>query len=180
MASKKEGGGSKLARSQVVTVRLDPKLRFAAELAARKQRRTVSSFIEWAIEKSLQNVILDLEGNISVQDVLPDIWDVDYPDRFAKLALRHPDLLTHDEQIIWKLICENGYLWKGSYNSHGEWSWRIAEGVLIFERVRENFETFEKVAKRELDKDELPTWPKKGKPKEIKTDNPFDTDDIPF
>ena len=41
-----KGGGAKLSRSETVTVRLDPKLRYLAELGARSQRRTVSSFIE--------------------------------------------------------------------------------------------------------------------------------------
>ena len=55
---KRKGGGGKLARSETVTVRLDPKLRYLAELAARKQRRTVSSFIEWAVEQSFSGVNL--------------------------------------------------------------------------------------------------------------------------
>jgi hypothetical protein len=38
--SKRKGGG-KLSRSETVTVRLDPKLRYLAELAALKQRRTL-------------------------------------------------------------------------------------------------------------------------------------------
>ena len=41
-------------KSEVVTVRLDPKLKYVAELAARRQRRTLSSYIEWAIEDSLR------------------------------------------------------------------------------------------------------------------------------
>ena len=52
--TKRRGGGGKLARSETVTVRLAPKLRYLAELAARKQRRTLSSFIEWAIEETLE------------------------------------------------------------------------------------------------------------------------------
>jgi hypothetical protein len=48
-------------------VRLDPKLRYLAELAARKQRRTVSSFIEWTIEEALKNIYLhDYEGDDAV------------------------------------------------------------------------------------------------------------------
>jgi predicted HicB family RNase H-like nuclease len=40
-------------RSEVVTVRLEPKLKYLAELAARKQRRSLSSYVEWAIKQSL-------------------------------------------------------------------------------------------------------------------------------
>ena len=178
MAKEKKGGGSKLSRSEIISVRLDPRLRWGAELAARKHRRTLSSFIEWAVEESLQNVIL--KENISVQDDLPNIWDVDYPDRFAKLAFRHPDLLTHDDQVLWKLICENGYLWKGEFDHKGKWGWQVFEWALVFERLRENFETFGKVAKQELDISELPNWPKKGKPTEVQNDKSYLEDDIPF
>ena len=48
---KRKGGGSKLSRSEIIQVRLDPKLRFTAELAARKHRRTLSSFVEWAVSE---------------------------------------------------------------------------------------------------------------------------------
>ena len=36
----RKSGGGKLSRSETVTVRLDPKLRYLAELAARIHRRT--------------------------------------------------------------------------------------------------------------------------------------------
>ena len=39
----RKAGGGKLSRSETVTVRLDPKLRYLAELAARIHRRTLSS-----------------------------------------------------------------------------------------------------------------------------------------
>lgn len=109
MAAKKIGGG-KLTRSETVTVRLDPKLRYLAELAARKHRRTLSSYIEWAIEKSLGNIVLADEGEQYEQTILnqaSDLWDVDEADRFVKLAQAYPDLLTHEEQLIWKVVQES-------------------------------------------------------------------------
>src|SRR5262245_3013040 len=62
------GGGSKLNRTETVTIRLDPRLRYLAEIAARVQRRTVSSFIEWVIEKALEHVMLN-EGTSSQIDL---------------------------------------------------------------------------------------------------------------
>lgn len=108
MTAKKVGGG-KLTRSETVTVRLDPKLRYLAELAARKHRRTLSSYIEWAIEESLQTVALAKNGvatETPIAFMANDLWDVDEADRFAKLALNCPELLTHEEQVIWKVIQE--------------------------------------------------------------------------
>lgn len=161
---KRRGGGSKLSRSETVTVRLDPKLRYLAELAARKQRRTVSSFIEWAIEDSLSRVILRDDGStsITVADWATELWDIDEADRFARLALYYPDLLTHDEQILWKLIRENGFLWKGHFDMECEWTWYVEERHLNYDRLREHWEQFGKVARGEEPKDTLPTWKKIG------------------
>ena len=107
MASPKsrKGGGGKRAKTETVTVRLDPKLRYLADIAARKQRRTLSSFIEWALEQSLKQVILreNEDGQSeSVADLAEILWDVDNGDRFMTLATTFPELLTHDEQILWK------------------------------------------------------------------------------
>ena len=53
---KKEDESS--TRSVTVTFRLDPRTRYLAEIAARKQRRSLSSFIEWAIHETLGKVTL--------------------------------------------------------------------------------------------------------------------------
>ncbi len=108
MAKKKTGGGGKLNRSQTVTLRLDPKLRYLTDLAARTQRRTTSGFIEWAIENSLSNVsIADSSGTVALSEIGDYLWDVDESDRFLKLATGYPSLLTHEEQIIWKVVRED-------------------------------------------------------------------------
>jgi len=115
MAGKKIGGGSKLSRTQTVTVRFDPRLRYLTELAARKQRRTVSSYIEWAVEQSLEKIYLEepnsfnIEG-ISISEKSACLWDVDDSERFIKLALFYPELLTHEEQLIWRAIKDHGML----------------------------------------------------------------------
>ncbi|MBN8450440.1 MAG: hypothetical protein J0M13_15830 [Candidatus Accumulibacter sp.] len=186
--SKRKGGGGKLTRTETVTVRLDPKLRYLAELAALKQRRTVSSFIEWAIEDSLGRVYLQEGGygndpGTSVADVAAKLWDVDDADRFAKLALSYPDLLSHEEQKRWKLIRENGYLWKGNSNKNsGKWTWRLEEDSLCFDRLRERWDDFCAVARGEASRDTLPTWvdAKPADKPEVKSSFGDFEDDIPF
>lgn len=186
---KRKAGGGKLSRSETVTVRLDPKLRYLAELAARKQRRTLSSYIEWAIEDSLGRVHLR-EGSgynndygTTVADDAATLWDVDDADRFAKLALRYPDMLTHEEQIRWKLIRENGSLWRGNFHKRTEeWTWAIDESSLIFDRLREGWSKFCAVANGDADKSILPSWVKKNPKAETSKASGFDDldDDIPF
>jgi hypothetical protein len=56
--ARRRPGGGKLSRSETVTVRLDPKLNYLCDLAARGQRRTKSSFIEWAIDNALKYVTI--------------------------------------------------------------------------------------------------------------------------
>ncbi len=90
-------------RTEVFAVRLDPKVKYLAEIAARKHRRSLANFIEWAIEQALRRVLLvelDLNGRreVSVWDEANTLWDVDPSIRLLRLAENYPDLLTYDEQ----------------------------------------------------------------------------------
>lgn len=170
--------GGRLNRSDTVTVRFDPTLNYLSELAARAQRRTKSSFIEWAVEQALRHV--KVEGTQSpfdddlrsVAHLAPDLWDVDESDRLAKLAFHAPALLTHEEQVIWKLIKENGLLWLGGYSPHNdEWTWQVRPENLRWTTLRTYWDTFKAVAAGSKPRAALPTWRQKRD----------DTDlDIPF
>ncbi|MDR3415269.1 MAG: hypothetical protein P4L83_03700 [Nevskia sp.] len=97
-------------RTEVFGLRLDPKLKYLAELAARKQRRSLANFLEWSLEHALKEVPLReaVEGQParSVVDEGAKLWDLDPPLRLVKLAKNYPDLLTYEEQIIWKAMEE--------------------------------------------------------------------------
>jgi hypothetical protein len=108
---KSKGGGSKLSRSEVIQVRIDPKLRFAAEIAARKHRRTLSSFVEWAVSEGVRQVTVGFKEGDTAEFVASKAWDIDEADRFVKLATKFPHLLTHDEEVLWKLVCEKQQYW---------------------------------------------------------------------
>jgi hypothetical protein len=98
----------------VATLRLDPKLLYSVELAARQQRRTVSSYLEWAAQQSLDRIRLtDSTGSWprSMADEIEQLWDADEIERFVKLASRHPELLKHDEQMVWDRIKDDPYVW---------------------------------------------------------------------
>jgi hypothetical protein len=175
---KKQTGGGKLARSEVVTVRLDSRLRYLAELAARKQRRTVSSFIEWAVEESLRRISLhsasgyvDADNPSIVEDSIR-LWDIEEADRFAWLAFRHSDLLTYDEQILWKSLQENGYIWRGRYDKNGRWVWKVGPDSLIYQRLREYWDGFVLWARGERSKAVWPFWQSTGDPSA--TDHDFE------
>ena len=190
----KRGGGGKLSRSETVTVRLDPKLNYLCELAARAQRRTKSSFIEWAIENALSAVGIPGErkngaGELwTIQERSVDLWDVDEPDRFVALVALAPSLLTHDEQMIWKVISTSPFLWRGSWIDDGDeevWSWNSDKPFnVIFDRLRDNWDSIERVAEGQEPRSEnfaLKIKMVRGKP--IGAAKPFDSDlddDCPF
>lgn len=99
-------------RSEVYALRLDPKLRYLAEIAARKQRRSLANFVEWAIEEALKRVYIEEQGvmegekDVSVWDDNANLWDLEPSDRLLYLAEQYPELLTYEEQRIAKAIEE--------------------------------------------------------------------------
>ena len=138
--------GGKLNRSETVSVRLDQKLRYLADLAARKQRRTVSSFIEWAVEQSLREVKLYIgsgfqgDQDVSVEDEANQLWDVDESERFVRLAIRYPELLTHQEQETWKLLLDSTLLHpaRSRRNNVVHWDWGVLEDM-VFPKLRKHW-----------------------------------------
>lgn len=180
MAARKETTDGRTTRkSEVITIRLDPRLKYLAGLAARRQRRPLSSFIEWAIEESLRHVHPGFESNNEQETfavVASALWDVDEADRFANLAFRYPELLTHEEQILWKLIREFGILWRGRYEGERrEWRWSVAESNLLKDSLRKYWPTLLKIVGGELSANVLPS------PNPIQNNKKIDIDDeIPF
>ncbi len=187
MAEKGKRGAKsvpEMTKTVTVSVRLDPKLKYLADLAAREQRRALSSYIEWAVDQSLEKCELGLfqDGTPkTLADEANYLWDVDESDRLVKLALRYPHLLTHEEQILWKLIKECGLLWRGSYKPT-EWRWTVSEDSMVWENLRKHWQTFVDVASGLKGAEDLPTW-LKTKPTGSKAGSAdFDDmdDDIPF
>ena len=177
-------------RSEVVTVRLDPRLKYLAEIAARKQRRTLSGYIEWAVERSLEQVVLyegtgyggdESESVASIEKTI-ELWDVDESERVVKLALNFPELLTYEEQLIWRLVRDCGYVWSGAFSGpDGEYKWTIKADAIKWTRVREYWECFKQVADGRMQKDVLPTWEKYGQPKQsVDQARASYDDEIPF
>lgn len=144
--SKRKGGGGKLTRSEIVTVRMDSQLHYLAELAARKHRRTLSSFIEWAVQQSFKTVELyhgngqDYDESVFLSDVESQLWDVDQSERFARLAIRYHDLLTLEEQERWKMLTDSQLLSPATERKNGQrlWDWSKLEDI-VFPMLRRHW-----------------------------------------
>jgi hypothetical protein len=160
--SNEQGG-----KTEIVSVRLDPRLRYLAELGARIHRRALSNFIEWAIEESLKEVSLfDLPEEAAPKSSITSMsnyyWDIHEADRFARFASQHPDLLVlPEEQILARLIEKSDFIW-GKPDEQADDvekdSWATGVKHLNYERLREHWDKFKAVAKGEAKLSTLPGW----------------------
>lgn len=94
--------GGKLNRSEVVPVRFDPKLKWAAELLAAKERRTLSSLVEWVMEKAVKEMVVTSDDGkpVTAWQVADKSWVEEPISRIMKLSISYPDLLTNTEGRI--------------------------------------------------------------------------------
>lgn len=128
---RKKGGGGKLNRSEIIQARLDPKLHMAAEIMARSERRTLSSFIEKTIEQSARdtNVKRNLKflwwlenheqyyvgkktfDEVTVEEAVQDIADEHEAVRFVRFGMYFPELMNIDEKKMYHDIVYTCYFW---------------------------------------------------------------------
>lgn len=147
-------------KAESITVRINPKLKYGLELLSRKQHRTISSVVEWAIERAIQDSQEGLWSRNVEENILDHVWDIDESDRLANLAISSPTLLSYEEEVLWKLIKENGAVWKGHFNADGEYTWSVSREALNREILRKHWETFKEVAEGTKQHYYLPSWKK--------------------
>lgn len=104
MARKK---GDKLTRTEVVPVRFDPKLKWAIELLAARERRTLSSMVEWAMERAVREmpVTVNADGQpVTAWQVADKCWWPAFVWRVYYLGKHYPELLDHAGRQIYSLM----------------------------------------------------------------------------
>ncbi len=100
-------------KSDALSLRVDPVVRFGLELAARAGKRTVSGVIESAIETLFENTRLKLPDGeeFSLRHIVSAIWSPNEVERLVGLGIALPNLLDFDESRMWKVITETRDLW---------------------------------------------------------------------
>jgi len=141
-----------MQRTEVVGVRLDPKLKYLAELGARIQRRTLSSYIEWAVQASL-GYVYPPNSNRSLMDMSETLWHVSEKARLVKLGIYYPHLLTFEEQVVWDAALLIGAITKEvsdaeevliDYNAdklHAAWDdlWKYARNEITIDELKAKY-----------------------------------------
>jgi len=129
----------------------------------------VSNFIEVAIDRALAETKLSPRGGavLSLEDVVDQTWDIDESDRFLRLAFTHPQLLTPEEQKIFKVWFAHRYFWRHGSQAmvvlaaqgkvKGTDFTTLAFETILWDRVRENWELLKRIARGEASSEDLPT-----------------------
>jgi len=122
MAKKSKAGTT--AKSDVITVRLSPKLKYGLDLLARKQHRPLSSVVTWAIEQAINDPESGLYKNMSKgltvakpKQMLEVLWDIDPADRLVKRAIHWPEIMTYEDELVVKEAKEGGWGWPSKGDS---------------------------------------------------------------
>lgn len=99
----KKGG---LTKSEALQVRFDPMLRWAVEILAGRERRTLSSAIEWSVERAVKEMpVSERAGRtITAWQVAESCWHPDPVWRLQLFASQYPELLTFDERNKWQAL----------------------------------------------------------------------------
>jgi len=108
MSESKRRSKPGVSRTEVFAFRMDPRMKYLSELAARKQRRSLANFIEWAVESALEKTMIGEGDSLLLQ--AKKLWDLDPLDRLLRLSEHYPDLLTYEEQMMIRII-ETHFYW---------------------------------------------------------------------
>jgi uncharacterized protein (DUF1778 family) len=167
----------KLTRSETITIRVDPKTRFAAELAATRRNESLSSFFEAALKEAIRKTQMrpreryrELAGEDFSEklekvfggyevtaDELADItWDLDEVDRFINLALYFRLALTADQQLMWRLIVERSCFWATEKSKEFGLVWYVQPGNIARSAVRDQWELLNQVVEGKAEFSSLP------------------------
>lgn len=109
-----------------VSLRVDPAIKYAIDIAARIQKRTVTGVVEWSVERALADVKMPIDFMVlddkfkpempapqSVMDAVKDrLWSPDEAIRLVRLAFEYPSLLTFEEALVWESIRLSPPFWR--------------------------------------------------------------------
>lgn len=100
-------------KSEVITIRLNPKLKFGLELMARLHHRSVAQTAELAIQRLLADPFDGREavsGTPFDPGLLDALWSPHRGERLRRMVFDHPELLAHEEEVLWHQLVRSGRL----------------------------------------------------------------------
>lgn len=104
-------------KSELLSVRLTPRVRYGLDLVARLHRETVPEVVARAVAELFTSEHGGLFVHVGDDDKFPTnllklVW-ADLPsDRLINLALRYPSVMTLAERDLWQRICNTPKYWR--------------------------------------------------------------------
>lgn len=98
-------------KSEVITIRINPKLKFGLELMARLHNRSVAQTVEMAIQRVLEDPFDGIQNSRDVRydsDIIKRLWSPHRGERLLKMVLTHPELLSFEEEVLWNKLTRAG------------------------------------------------------------------------
>jgi hypothetical protein len=182
----------KRAKSETLSLRMDPKTRFMLELLSRMRGQSITIVVERAIKEAAENEVVSCDtdeyGNKENKRIWSDFWDAEEGIRTLKLLAdpKYPSTFEEDE-----IRAFTKTHWDFFYTSEKSSTVRDAYTSILWPKIQEYLKIWrEKKGSdywaagnamiSDLDKANLrsPEWPRKTKPPPVKS---RDLDDeIPF
>ncbi|MGO3029124.1 hypothetical protein [Pseudomonas helleri] len=105
-----------------VSLRIDPKVKYAIDLLAREQKRTITGVVEWAVMQAIRaHKMPGYVGNddeaLSLYDFLEMAWSPIEAHRIVALGTHKESLLTFEESCLYKVVQSIPELYEEFYSS---------------------------------------------------------------
>lgn len=101
-------------KSEVITIRVNPKAKFGLELMARIHNRSVAQTLEMAIFRLMADPydtrqLGYIEGRPD-ENIIDVLWSPHRGQRLLKMVLDYHHLLSYDEELLWNKMARAGLL----------------------------------------------------------------------
>jgi hypothetical protein len=130
-------GGNMAQRTESLTIRMNPRTKYLAQLAATQNGMTLSSLIDSSLLRALERTRITYAGEtIALSKIADQLWAEHEADRIVLLADNFPFLLTPQQEEMWEVIQATQKYWRVSL-SNGEWN--VSQATFNFEALRQDW-----------------------------------------
>lgn len=103
-------------RTNVVTLRVTPQMRFGLELLAQERGETLTEVVTWAVTELFGTEQIGLlrfaTGESMATRVLDRVWSPHEHERVVRLGMYFPEFMNNRQQYLWSRVRESRKFWK--------------------------------------------------------------------
>lgn len=103
-------------RTNVVTLRVSPKMRFGLELLAHERGETLTEVVTWAVSEMFATEQVGLlrfaSGESMATRVLDRVWSPHEHERVVRLGMYFPEFMNDRQRYLWSRVRESRKYWK--------------------------------------------------------------------